>query len=112
MTAVAKIEMCKSARKRDKAWLQKIRPLYGHNTHFHVRLKCPKGSTGCKPQKPSVDYISKGGDGCDASLRWWVNGYLEELKKPKDPNKPKKRGPRDYTMQDLPGQCTGVLNSG
>ncbi len=111
VAAAAKIEMCKSARKRDEKWLRKIRPLYGHNTHFHVRMKCPENSVHCRPQRPSIDYISNG-DGCDETLRWWVTGYLEELKKPKDPDKPKQRGPRDYTMQDLPGQCAGVLQSG
>lgn len=113
VTAAAKIEMCKSAKKRDAKWLQKIRPLYGHHYHFHVRLKCPKGSTNCKAQKPSVNALSDGGDGCDAKLNWWVTGYLEQLKNPKpvDPNAPKRRGPRDYTLADLPTQCKNVISS-
>ena len=114
ITAAAKIEMCKNATSRDTKWLQKIRPLYGHNYHFHVRLKCPSGSRNCITQKPSVNALSEGGSGCDAKLRWWVTGYLEELKKPKkvDPNAPKKRSVRDYTMNDLPQQCGSVLSSG
>lgn len=113
VTAAAKIEMCKTAKKRDAKWLQKIRPLYGHHYHFHVRLKCPEGSKNCKSQKPSVNYLSDGGDGCDAKLNWWVTGYLEEFKNPKpvDPNAPKRKGPRDYTLNDLPGQCTDVISS-
>ncbi len=113
VTAAAKIEMCKTAKKRDAKWLQKIRPLYGHHYHFHVRLKCPEGSDHCKSQKPSVNYLSDGGDGCDSKLNWWVNGYLEELKNPKpvDPNAPKRKGPRDYTLRDLPGQCSDVISS-
>ena len=46
VAAAVKIEMCKRAGK-DRDWLAKIRPLYGHNYHFHVRLKCPKGSPKC-----------------------------------------------------------------
>ncbi|MHC0052171.1 penicillin-insensitive murein endopeptidase [Actibacterium sp. D379-3] len=114
VTAPVKVEMCKTARRSDKVWLQKIRPLYGHNTHFHVRLKCPAGSTLCQTQKPTVAELSKGGDGCDETLEWWVTDYLNPPKKTaKKPagKTPKKRGARDYTMEDLPGQCAQVLAS-
>ena len=53
VTAPAKIYMCENA-SGDKKWLQKIRPFWGHNFHFHVRLKCPIGSKVCKIQKPTV----------------------------------------------------------
>ncbi|WP_413875952.1 penicillin-insensitive murein endopeptidase [Albidovulum sp.] len=112
VAAAVKIEMCRTATPADKAWLQKIRPLYGHNTHFHVRLKCPAGSRRCETQTPTVADLSKGGDGCDETLTWWVTTYLDELKNPpKKPKGPRKRGPRDYTMADLPRQCAGVLAS-
>jgi penicillin-insensitive murein endopeptidase len=59
-----------------------------------------------------VAELSNGGDGCDETLMWWVTDYLEELRNPpKKPAGPKKRGPRDYTMADLPKQCTAVLAS-
>ena len=108
--------MCKTARASDKKWLQKIRPLYGHNTHFHVRLKCPKGSRYCQTQKPTVSQLSKGGNGCDETLRWWVTDYLDPpkaSKKPKKPAKktPRKKGAREFTMADLPKQCSAVLAS-
>lgn len=111
VTAPVKIEMCKTAQRADKAWLQKIRPLYGHNTHFHVRLKCPEGVTTCATQRPTVDELSKGGDGCDETLNWWVTEYLAPPKPAPKPAKPapKKRGARDYTMADLPSQCARVL---
>ncbi|KAB2886795.1 MAG: penicillin-insensitive murein endopeptidase [Albidovulum sp.] len=110
VAAAAKIEMCKTAKPSDKAWLQKIRPLYGHNTHFHVRLKCPGGSQHCRRQTPSVAELSKGGDGCDETLTWWVTTYLDELRNPpKKPKGPRKKGPREFTMADLPRQCAGVL---
>ena len=113
VAAAVKIEMCKTATRRDKEWLQKIRPVAGHETHFHVRLKCPKGARLCETQKPTVAELSKGGDGCDETLRWWVTDYLnppKPSKKPKDPP-PRKRHPREYTMADLPNQCKDVLAS-
>lgn len=113
VAAAVKIEMCKTAKAGDKKWLQKVRPVAGHEAHFHVRLKCPKGARLCETQTPTVADLSKGGDGCDETLMWWVTDYLDPPKadpnKPKDEDAPKKRGPRDYTMADLPKQCKGVL---
>lgn len=113
VAASVKIEMCKTASADDKAWLQKIRPVAGHDTHFHVRLKCPKGATLCQTQKPSVSELSKGGNGCDASLTWWVTDYLNPPKPTKKPKEPVKREktPREFTMADLPKQCRDVLAS-
>lgn len=108
VAAAIKIEMCRTATAADKGWLQKIRPIYGHNDHFHVRLKCPRGATACQTQKPTVAELSSGGNGCDDTLMWWVTTYLEELKHPKPPGK-KQRTPRDYTMADLPKACAAVL---
>lgn len=110
VAAAVKIEMCRAAT-GDRRWLQKIRPFFGHNTHFHVRLKCPRGARLCTDQTPTVAELSKGGDGCDETLMWWVTDYLEELKKPPDPNAPRRRGARDYTMDDLPAECAAVLSS-
>ncbi len=113
VAAAVKIEMCKTAKKADRKWLQKIRPVAGHDTHFHVRLKCPRGARLCETQTPTVDELSKGGDGCDETLMWWVTDYLNppksDGKKPKDEDAPKKKGPREFTMADLPKQCAGVL---
>ena len=69
--------MCKTARKADKKWLQKIRPVAGHDTHFHVRLKCPAGARLCETQTPTVSELSNGGNGCDDTLMWWVTDYPE-----------------------------------
>ena len=54
------------ARDGETGWLHRIRPWYGHDEHFHVRLSCPAGSPDCVGQ-PAVPP----GDGCDASLDWW-----------------------------------------
>lgn len=113
VAAAVKIEMCKTATLADKNWLQKIRPVAGHDTHFHVRLKCPKGSGTCTPQKPSVAELSKGGNGCDETLMWWVSDAYLNPPKPTKPIKPSPpvKGPRQYTMADLPDQCAAVLAS-
>lgn len=112
VAAAVKIEMCKTAKPSDTAWLQKIRPEAGHDTHFHVRLKCPKGAILCQTQSPTVDELSQGGNGCDDTLMWWVSDdYLNPKPVTPDPNAPKPRGPRDYTLADLPAECAGVLSS-
>lgn len=110
VAAAVKIEMCKTAKRSDKKWLQKIRPIYGHDTHFHVRLKCPKGASLCETQKPTVSELSNGGNGCDDTLMYWVSDAYLNPEPSKEPA-PAVRGPRDYTMADLPKQCTNVLSS-
>jgi penicillin-insensitive murein endopeptidase len=114
VAAAVKIEMCKTATRADRSWLQKIRPIAGHNTHFHVRLKCPAGSTACKTQSPTVAELSNGGDGCDETLRWWVTTYLEKPKTPpkkSEPAKPRPKTAREFTLSDLPKECAVVLAS-
>jgi penicillin-insensitive murein DD-endopeptidase len=32
------------------SWLKKIRPEWGHTSHFHVRLQCPPGMKNCEAQ--------------------------------------------------------------
>ena len=39
--------LCQAAGK-DRAWLGKVRPIWGHNYHFHIRIGCPNG--GCQVQ--------------------------------------------------------------
>ena len=50
----------------DRDWLRRVRPWWGHDEHFHVRLTCPAGSPDCVAQAPLPP-----GDGCDATLAWW-----------------------------------------
>ncbi len=115
VAAAVKIEMCKTATNRDRKWLQKIRPVAGHDTHFHVRLKCPKGAALCTTQTPTVSELSNGGNGCDETLTWWVTDYLNPPKTtgtpPKAEDGPRAKRPREFTMADLPNQCAAVLSS-
>ncbi len=101
ITAPAKLAMCANAERGDAEWLRKVRPWWGHDDHFHVRLKCPKSARGCVDPDPIP-----AGSGCREAV-WWVTDALE----PPDPNAPPppKRGP--LTMADLPPQCAQVLNA-
>jgi penicillin-insensitive murein endopeptidase len=101
----AKVQMCKDET-GDRAWLNKIRPWYGHHYHFHVRLKCPKGDSSCVNQAPPPK-----GDGC-ADAQSWVNNILNPPPpKPKDPNAPKPKPKAPITLATLPSQCSAVLSS-
>ena len=109
VSAAVKVAMCKDAT-GDRQWLQRIRPWYHHNYHFHVRLKCPEGSLYCVPQRPTVEEISPG-DGCDKSLEWWVTDYPESLKnqKPSTETAPSAvRNAQRLLMSDLPGACRAI----
>ncbi|MEO1139356.1 MAG: penicillin-insensitive murein endopeptidase [Pseudomonadota bacterium] len=98
----AKVRMCKEET-GDRSWLRKIRPWYGHHYHFHVRLKCPKGSSGCVDQAAPPP-----GDGC-ADAEQWVKNILNPP--PPAPNAPPPKPRRELSMRDLPGQCVAVLQS-
>jgi penicillin-insensitive murein DD-endopeptidase len=60
-----KRELCHEAG-ADRAWLAKIRPWWGHDYHFHVRIVCPPGEPMCHDQAPPP-----AGDGCGKELAWW-----------------------------------------
>ena len=65
----------------DRSALGKVRPIYGHDAHFHIRIKCPHGAKGL----PTAGGRSGPADGCDKSLAWWFTD--EPWAKPKkDPN--------------------------
>ena len=86
----------------DRSWLRKVRPFWGHDYHFHIRIGCQPGSTGCKAQEaPPSD------DGCGKSLAWW---FTEEPWRPnKNPDAPKARDL--MTMASLPKECRAVLEA-
>jgi len=96
-----KKKLCDTVR-GDRSWLSKVRPFWGHDYHFHVRIGCPKGSVGCKRQDPTPR-----SDGCDKSLAWW---FTEEPWRPATgPQKPKARDV--MTMAALPAACRAVLSA-
>lgn len=79
-----------------EAWLRRVRPWRGHDSHMHIRLRCPPGSPDCRDIAPPPP-----GDGCDASLDWWLSP--ESRRPPPRPPGPPPAPPR------LPVACAGVL---
>ena len=49
VNAAIKKALCREA-KGDRSWLSKVRPFWGHDYHFHIRISCPAGSKQCEPQ--------------------------------------------------------------
>jgi penicillin-insensitive murein endopeptidase len=78
----------------DRDWLHKVRPWWGHDDHFHIRLTCPAGATQCEEQAPPPP-----GDGCN-ELGWW---FTEAARHPK----PSPPGP-PLRVSDLPPDCAAV----
>ncbi|PVE25813.1 penicillin-insensitive murein endopeptidase [Microvirga sp. KLBC 81] len=89
--------LCREAG-QDRGWLSKVRPMFGHNYHFHIRIACPAGDATCSDQDPPPR-----GDGCGEELAGW---FTPEMLHPK-PGKP--RPP--LTMAHLPEECGRVLVS-
>src|SRR5256714_1839806 len=52
VNAAIKKALCRDAGK-DRAFLHKVRPWWGHDYHFHVRMACQPGSPDCKAQDPA-----------------------------------------------------------
>ena len=99
VNAAIKKALCREAR-GDRSWLSKIRPMYGHDYHFHIRIKCPPGATECESQPEPPD-----GEGCaEADLAYW---FRDEVIHPKPQAEPPK--PKPLTMADLPAACRKVL---
>ena len=92
---VIKQALCQT--ERDHDWLQKVRPYWGHDAHFHVRLACPPDSPRCTAQDPAPP-----GDGCDEGLDRWV----EELRLAASIPKPT---PPPAPRPALPSACKAVL---
>jgi penicillin-insensitive murein endopeptidase len=97
-----KKKLCETE-KGNKNWLSKIRPYYGHNYHMHVRLRCQRGSAGCKPQTPPP-----ANHGCGKHLAWWYS--KEPYADPSKPKKPVKPKP-PITLAGLPAACRAILNA-
>ena len=102
VNAAIKKALCREA-KGDRSWLSKVRPMYGHDYHFHIRMKCPPGSTNCEAQTPPND-----GEGCSTGdLAYW---FSDAVLHPKPPPKPPKPKP-PLTLANLPSECRQVLQA-
>ena len=81
----------------DRSWLRTVRPWWGHDTHFHVRLACPNGQALCRNQEPPPP-----GDGCGSELAWWLSDEPWRAKPPGKPAKP-------VMLADLPARCATLV---
>jgi penicillin-insensitive murein endopeptidase len=97
VNAAIKRALCREAG-GERAWLSKVRPMFGHDYHFHIRMGCPAGAGGCDDQEPPPS-----GDECGAELdRWFTPAMLHP--KPGKPRPP-------MTMAQLPSACRAVLDA-
>jgi penicillin-insensitive murein DD-endopeptidase len=99
VNAAIKKALCREAGS-DRAWLEKVRPWWGHDYHFHVRLRCPGDSPECKPQPPAP-----GGDGCGKDLNYWFTDAVLHPKPSPVPEAPRPGKP----LSSLPPACHEVL---
>jgi len=97
VNAAIKKALCEAEPAGDRAWLAKIRPWWGHDSHFHIRLNCPDEAVECAEQEPPPP-----GDGCDDDLAWW---FTDEALHPKPGDKKP-----DLTLDDLPQACRALVN--
>jgi penicillin-insensitive murein DD-endopeptidase len=90
----------------DRGWLRTVRPMWGHNYHFHIRMGCPAGSGGlCADQDEPPP-----GDGCGQELTDWLNLQNKAMFAPKRPSTgPKKPPPPPMSVDALPPACKEVL---
>ena len=86
----------------DRTWLGKMRPFWGHNDHFHVRIRCPEGTPGCEPQP-----LPSGDDGCGKELTDW----FALLTAPPKPAAKSDVPPKPLTLDKLPADCRTVLDA-
>ncbi len=84
----------------DRSWLAKVRPFWGHDYHFHVRIACPKGNDACEDQDPVA-----AGEGCDASLAGWFKDSILHPRPSPAPPKPKP----PLTLAQLPAACRSIV---
>jgi penicillin-insensitive murein endopeptidase len=99
VNAAIKKALCHEAGS-DRGWLGKVRPWWGHDYHFHIRIYCPADSPHCKPQPPPG-----GEEGCGHELDFW---FRESVLHPVPPPVPPKPG-RQITLAGLPAACRQVL---
>ncbi len=95
-----KKKLCETAG-GDRSWLRKVRPAYGHDYHFHIRLACPAGTT-CERQDPVPR-----AEGCDASLQWWFDVALQ----PPPPDAPPYKPRPPMQLSALPNACIALARA-
>jgi penicillin-insensitive murein endopeptidase len=104
VNAAIKKALCREA-KGDRSWLSKVRPWWGHDYHFHIRMRCPTGDKDCKGQADQG-----GDDGCKPSeLAYWFKDSIIHPK-PQAPKPPPKLTD-GIKLSAMPAACKAVLNA-
>jgi penicillin-insensitive murein endopeptidase len=104
VNAAIKKALCREA-KGDRSWLSKVRPWWGHDYHFHIRMRCPDGDKECKGQADQG-----GDDGCKPSeMAYW---FKDSIIHPKpEPPKPPPKLTDGIKLSAMPAACKAVLNA-
>jgi penicillin-insensitive murein endopeptidase len=99
VNAAIKKALCREAT-GDRSWLSKVRPMYGHDYHFHVRIRCPAADRECESQPPPPP-----DEGCSAKdfAYWFSEPVLHAV--PSRQQQPK----HALTLADLPAACRQIL---
>lgn len=104
VSPVIKQHLCDLGLDND-AWLQKVRPWWGHTYHMHVRLRCPSDNPLCRDQAKIPI-----GNGCN-ELGWWKSQLIQAQPKQttvakvsKPASKPKKK-----KAKVKPEQCARMI---
>jgi penicillin-insensitive murein endopeptidase len=82
------------------SWLYRLRPWWGHEEHFHVRLTCPGDSPLCREQ----DWLNPADNGCGAELSWWFSKEADrEWARLSSSTEPRR-------FPELPAECSVMSN--
>jgi penicillin-insensitive murein endopeptidase len=99
VNAAIKKAMCREAGP-DRSWLSKVRPWWGHDEHFHVRIACPPDSPLCKQQA-----LVSSAAGCGDELDSWLEETLLH------PPEPSARPKHNFTLAAMPKECRAVVEA-
>ena len=75
---------CAARPVRDRDWLRRCGPMWGHNYHMHIRLACPR-----RRGRLRAAGRAGPGDGCGKELDWWFKPT--RCCNPKPPASPARR---------------------
>jgi len=97
--------LCEAAGE-NREFLKKIRPFWGHDDHFHLRIGCPADSPGCQKQTPTT-----GEDGCGKELDEWFALLTRKPEPPPAPPATPVKPKPPMSLDDMPAACRAVLSA-
>ena len=100
---IIKRHLCKTVQE-DRDWLRRIRPWWGHDRHFHIRIACQEGSPNCKNQRSVANIANCGGE------LWFSDAAVIARRKKaaaEQASKPSKPRPKKV----LPKRCQALIKA-